>query len=1728
MKEKRAEQVSTPVLLSESEKQKSFLLFQGKHLIMLLINPDSGEIMDANEAACKFYQLEHSELCKMNISAINILTEDEIKHEMQLAKEEKSNHFIFKHRLANGEIRDVEVYSEVVRMSNPLLLYSVIYDITDRLQGEKKLKLSEKKFKNLIENINDIVFEVDEKGIIKFISSSVDKLLGYPAEEIIGTSFMNFVGGNADSLLEGLKTLEENLVLENEYSINSKNGEPKWIRLSTRAIFEDGHFKGGTGTISNITEKKFTELAQQKSEALYRSILNASPDSIVITNLAGEILFTSYRTLKMFRFNKLEDLLYRNILDFVDTEDHDRVQKNIIDMLQGTFSGTKEYIGVRSDGSKIDIEANLSFIKGEDGKPVNMMFVCRDISDRIAAEKKIQKSEESYRKLVESINAVIYEIDDKGIIKYMSPSIENVIDYTPDELIEKNIFSFIYPDDLPIVKEKFASLEKRDYSFLEYRCVNKAGNVRWIRSSTTAIVENGKVVGGTGSFFDITLNKNAENEIKNKTALLSNLIINLKEGVLLEDSNRFIVLTNQLFCDMFGIPAPPEILIGADCSDSAEQSKGLFKNPEKFISDINIILANRKAIFSDELELVDGRVFERDYIPTYIDNVYNGQLWKYRDVTENKRAEEGLKKLSQAVEQSPVMTIITDLNGEIEYTNPKTLELTGYTREELVGKKASIFKSDKKSKEEYINLWGTIASGKEWKGEFFNKKKNGEFFWVMASISPVIDAVGKITHYLAVEEDITDRILAENEIRELNTSLEIKIRERTSQLAETNINLLNQIEERKNVENALSISEHSYRSVVENVKEIIFKTDANGLWVFLNKSWEELTGFSVEESLGQLFLNYVHPDDRQRNIDLFEPLISRKKDYCRHQVRYLTKDGGFRWVEVFARLGLDENNEITGTYGTLNDVTERKRAEDFENELLQLSPYLTGISLPEIDSALNLALSRIGQFLSVDRSYIFEYNQGENTICNTYEWCNEGIPPEIENLKNIPANVLPMWMEKLHNNENIILSSIKDLPESWKAEREILEPQGIKSLIVIPMFVETILIGFVGLDAVKEKKEFIPAEINILKVWSSIIASLINNQRNERLLEQTRHNYETFFNTIDDFLWVLDEKGNIIYTNNTVNQRLNYSNAELKGKSVLLVHPEERREEAGRIVGEMLAGISEYCPVPIMTKSGKHIPVETRVKAGNWDGRSVIFGVSKDVSKIKLSEEKFSKAFHSNSALMAISSFDDGTYMDVNESFLSTLGYTRDEVIGKSSDELNVFAASDVRAHIAGKLKLNVAIKEVEAEIKTKTGEILVGLFSADIIYISDQICLLTMMVDITLRKQAEEKIKEARLEADEANLAKSEFLSRMSHELRTPLNSILGFAQLLEMGELLPGQEQGIKYIRHSGRHLLDLINEVLDISRIEAGHISLSLEPIQISEIMEQILDSVQPLAKERRLTIRLLDSPDNFLFIKSDRQRLKQVLINILNNAIKYNQLNGSVHIRTAVMGKNEEGITNIRISITDTGLGISPKDIPKLFKPFERIGAERTDTEGTGLGLTVVKKLMDAMGGRIGVESEPGIGSTFWIEFPLSESQLENIDKKNSIRSLEYNPINKTGTILYIEDNITNLILVQQILNKQRSGIQLITEVYGLRAVPLAIKFSPDLILLDLNLPDSHGSEVLKLLQSEEETCSIPVVIISADAMPNQINKLLAAGAKYYLSKPLDIISFLNIVDEFVIG
>ena len=398
---------------------------------------------------------------------------------------------------------------------------------------------------------------------------------------------------------------------------------------------------------------------------------------------------------------------------------------------------------------------------------------------------------------------------------------------------------------------------------------------------------------------------------------------------------------------------------------------------------------------------------------------------------------------------------------------------------------------------------------------------------------------------------------------------------------------------------------------------------------------------------------------------------------------------------------------------------------------------------------------------------------------------------------------------------------------------------------------------------------------------------------------------------------------------------------------------------------------------------------------------------------------------------------------------------------------------------------------------------------------------------DITERKQAEAEIRKAKNDAEKANRAKSEFLSRMSHELRTPMNSILGYAQLMEMGELKPSHKRGVNHILNNGRHLLNLINEVLDIAGIEAGRQILKPEPVLLSGIIQEVIDVVQIAADKRNVTIDLVDSLIVNHSVLADKIRLKQVLLNLTINAIKYNRLNGLVSIKTELQPTDGHGNSNIRISISDTGNGIKPEDIGKLFQPFERIGADQTETEGTGLGLMVVMKLTEAMGGAVGVESEPGVGSIFWIELPQIEKQAKvGRQKEADSRQMAIHENEKDATILYIEDNLSNTVLVEEIFEVYRPTIKLITSIYGKQTVKLAKEHKPCLILLDLDLPDIKGNEVLELLFADPLTKSIPVIIISANAMPFQIEKLMKAGAIAYLTKPLVVVQLLKTIDQYI--
>jgi PAS domain S-box-containing protein len=491
-----------------------------------------------------------------------------------------------------------------------------------------------------------------------------------------------------------------------------------------------------------------------------------------------------------------------------------------------------------------------------------------------------------------------------------------------------------------------------------------------------------------------------------------------------------------------------------------------------------------------------------------------------------------------------------------------------------------------------------------------------------------------------------------------------------------------------------------------------------------------------------------------------------------------------------------------------------------------------------------------------------------------------------------------------------------------------------------------------------------------------------------------------------------------------------------------------------------------------------------------------------------------------------------GIITDVNKQMEALTGCTRDELIGAPFK--NYFTDPE-RAEAAIKLVLSQKkVTDYELTARARDGKKTVVSYNATTFYDRDRRLqgVFAAARDVTERKRFEQALQETNVElesaksaAEKANLAKSDFLSSMSHELRSPLNAILGFAQLLESTSPLPtpSQSESIAQILQAGWHLLKLINEVLDLAVVESGKVSLSLEPVSLADVIYECQAMMEPQAQQRgiSMTFPKLDIP---YFVNADRTRMKQVLINLLSNAIKYNREKGTVEVKCIATSPQR-----ICISVKDTGAGLPPEKLVQLFQSFNRLGQEARAEEGTGIGLVVSKRLVELMGGVIGVESNVGVGSVFWIELLLTEApKLAVANAHSTIAVHAQVPAGaRLRTLLYVEDNPANLKLVEQLIAR-RSDIRLLGAVNGTLGIELARASLPEVILMDINLPGISGIDALKILREDPATAHIPIIALSANAMPRDIERGLEAGFFRYLTKPIRVKEFmdtLNVALEF---
>jgi PAS domain S-box-containing protein len=599
--------------------------------------------------------------------------------------------------------------------------------------------------------------------------------------------------------------------------------------------------------------------------------------------------------------------------------------------------------------------------------------------------------------------------------------------------------------------------------------------------------------------------------------------------------------------------------------------------------------------------------------------------------------------------------------------------------------------------------------------------------------------------------------------------------------------------------------------------------------------------------------------------------------------------------------------------------------------------------------------------------------------------------------------------------------------------------------------------------------------------------------------------------------------------------------ARAKALSVELSTPITPGFEA--LVFKASRGIEDIYELTYIRKDGSRFPAVVSVTALR-DANNAIIGYlligtdntarqQVEEERMKLDQRLRDQQFYTRSLIESnidamITTDPRGIITDVNKQTEALTGCTRDELIGAPFK--NYFTDPE-RAEAAIKLVLGEKnVTDYELTASARDGQQTLVSYNATTFYDRDRRLqgVFAAARDVTDRKRFELELQETNVElegakfaAEKANLAKSEFLSSMSHELRSPLNAILGFAQLLESTSPLPtpAQKENIGHILQAGWHLLQLINEVLDLAVIESGTLSISPDPASLAEVMTECQTMMEPQAQQRgiRMTFPQADLP---FHVNADRTRVKQVIINLLSNAIKYNRERGTVEVTCAVISPER-----IRISVKDTGAGLPPEKVTQLFQPFNRLGREGSAEEGTGIGLVMSKRVVEQMKGVIGVESTVGVGSVFWFELLLTPAPPPPaaVSDESTIAAPPRVPAGAPlRTLLYVEDNPANLALVEQLMAR-RSDLRLLTAVNGTLGIELARTSQPDVILMDINLPGISGIEALTILRQDPATAHIPIVALSANAMPRDIKKGLEAGFFYYLTKPIKINEFMDTID-----
>ncbi len=805
---------------------------------------------------------------------------------------------------------------------------------------------------------------------------------------------------------------------------------------------------------------------------------------------------------------------------------------------------------------------------------------------------------------------------------------------------------------------------------------------------------------------------------------------------------------------------------------------------------------------------------------------------------------------------------------------------------------------------------------------------------------------------------------------------------------------------------------------------------------------------------------------------------------------------------------------------------------EFQNLLMDISSEYINIPIEKVSQSVNKSLKEMSEFVHADRAYIFRYDFAEKTCSNVYEYCNEGITPQIDNLQDIPLEMMGDWVEINKKGGSIYYPDVDELPES--EIKEILQAQDIKSLFVIPAMMQNECLGFVGFDFVKDYHNLSDTEKNLLTIFTQVLVNVRERLVLERNLSRTVEMLKKLLANLQSGILMEDEKRQIIFTNDLFCNMFNIpvsaddmigldcTNSAEESKT-LFKNEEYFVQRINKILEEKKIVTNELLEM----KNGRflerdYIPIfiNDRYQGHLWKYND-ISERKRAEDHLRRQEEKYRNII-ANMNLGLIEVDNNQMIQYANQSFCDVSGFEADELIGKNPSQLFLYGENNMKfLEEQIELRKKGVSSVYQLPVKNKRGEIRWWAISGAPNY-DDQGNLLGSVgihLDITDQKKLEEELKLQRAKALEASKAKEVFLANMSHEIRTPLNAIIGFLRELKRAGVSGSQQEFLDYSYNASQHLLSIINNILDISKIESGEMLLENKNFSLKESIENVITILKPKAREKGLMLTTSFSDKLYPVFKGDPSKIEQVLYNILGNALKFTN-QGKIAVDCKVLQDLPHQQT-FSIVITDTGIGMSEEYVRSIFKKFNQEDSSISRKYGgTGLGMSITKELIHLMKGEIDVKSEKNVGTSITIQLVLHKGN----EKLNRDVSAEKQHIVLDGIrVLLVEDNELNQLVAENSLKHYNC---LVTKAdNGKIAVELIEKEQFDIILMDIQMPEMDGIEATQILR-EKMVVKTPIIALTANAFKSEIDKCISIGMDDYITKPFAEESLINIIEKHI--